>query len=446
LAAELVRLALVIAGGLFVSDDPHADALVCLDQARQIIADDKHHPERPDFVLHEIALGYAQANADAAAWKTLDGIWTTHIRVAALARLSIVYFRRGEKERAETTLRQAEALAAADTPPLFPMRYREIAIAKLGMDEPDEAIKIFRAHKLVGHAIIRLVAAHAACNGPRDALSFTERILGRGLTADELWMLPEIAEIISQYGAADDLPAISRKASELLPQSNPLVADINMICVARCYRLSGNNTEALRRLKQAQALASEIKSKGARIDMACLIAEMYATLGDKESAIAESTVVDKRLRRQVLERVAVGLAEGGRVDDALDMASHLAHDHHTTLALWEVAEVAARKGWPKMAAKTIVAVYTPPELPPVGLATDPPVVRISLPIMDIIDSEGIFVAAKIRGLRAVCEALSTAGLPGEALSLLNALKRHSLSSDETALGLVSVAEGMIAAE
>jgi hypothetical protein len=49
MAGEMVRLALVIAGGLFSNDNPHADAIVCLDQARQMIADAKEEPGRPVF-------------------------------------------------------------------------------------------------------------------------------------------------------------------------------------------------------------------------------------------------------------------------------------------------------------------------------------------------------------------------------------------------------------
>src|SRR5260221_298216 len=81
--------------------------------------------------------------------------------------------------------------------------------------------------------------------------------------------------------------------------------------------------------------------------------------GDQELAAAESKVVDERDRPQVLEKVAVGLAEAGRIQEALDLANQIAREHRTTLGLWEVAEVAARKGWPKMAARTIAAVYIP---------------------------------------------------------------------------------------
>jgi hypothetical protein len=209
--------------------------------------------------------------------------------------------------------------------------------------------------------------------------------------------------------------------------------------------------EALRLLKEAERSANDIARRfnGDRMDAARMIAELYAALGDRDSAVAQTKrVTQKRDEPRVLAGVAVGLAQAGGLEDAFEVVIHLESPIETDRALWEIASISARIGKPEIA-MTAILEFVAPQKPPLSAPKEnrPRPELLRLPRQFHSESDGDFDQVLFSGLCAVCKSLSRSGKPNDAMSFLTAIEPTTyLSPEKRAIAIVNIAEGIVAAE
>jgi hypothetical protein len=460
--AEVTRLVIAAAAlGFFPDDVANSEALRYVEQARRVVINSKQEGGKSDAAYHSIAVGYALAHSDEAAWKTIDKIWSPSTTVSALARLSVVFGKRGDRPQAESASSDALGWAASDAKKIATTSWHDVAIARIWLDDDEGAAEIARKH-IGGINLARVVEARMKHGDPHDALRFTERILGRALQKDDIYLLRALSECAAESGTPDVAAEIARKAAELIRlEMNDPVSAIDAVCIAGCYWDGALPLESLRFLKEAERLvyAQPGSRNGSLFLIAPMIAESYAALGDKNWAVVQAGIkANQQIKSDLLARAAVGLARGGRFEEAYEMVSQidsrgLTLDFDGWVAMWKIGEIAAGRGRPEIAVKAILEFATPPESLPerkeltvdnIQAGVDEEIALLRLPPMD---SEGESQRAMRQGLLGLCKALGKMGKPDEALNFLERIGGGGrLKPNDRAAAIVSIAEGITAAE